>query len=64
MPLPKDDEGIIRNEVIRMASTSGRYAYRIIPGIMRNSGWGPGHDKQSGAHLATRRSTNQANAAP
>ncbi|MBU3603390.1 IS3 family transposase [Polynucleobacter sp. AP-Kaivos-20-H2] len=40
MPLPRDDEGPLRAEVIRMASTYGRYGYRFIAGMMRNSGWG------------------------
>ena len=39
MPLPKDDEEPLRAEVIRMASTYGRYGYRFIAGMMRNSGW-------------------------
>ena len=39
MPLPRDDEGPLRAEVIRMASTYGRYGYRFIAGMMRNSGW-------------------------
>jgi putative transposase len=40
MPLPRDDEGPLRAEVIRMASTYGRYGYRFIAGMMRNAGWG------------------------
>ncbi|MBT8541542.1 IS3 family transposase [Polynucleobacter paneuropaeus] len=40
MPLPRDDEGPLRAEVIRMASTYGRYGYRFIAGMMRNSDWG------------------------
>ena len=40
MPLPKDDEESLRPEVICMASTYGRYGYRFIAGMMRNSGWG------------------------
>ncbi|MBT8610193.1 transposase, partial [Polynucleobacter paneuropaeus] len=40
MPLPRDDEGPLRAEVIRMASTYGRYGYRFIAGMMRNTGWG------------------------
>jgi hypothetical protein len=40
MPLPRDDEEPLRAEVIRMASTYGRYGYRFIAGMMRNSGWG------------------------
>ena len=40
MPLPKDDEEPLRSEVIRMASTYGRYGYRFIAGMMRNVGWG------------------------
>ena len=39
MPLPRDDEGPLRAEVIRMASTYGRYGYRFIAGMMRNAGW-------------------------
>ncbi|MBU3618190.1 IS3 family transposase [Polynucleobacter paneuropaeus] len=40
MPLPKDDEEPLRAEVIRMASTYGRYGYRFIASMMRNVGWG------------------------
>jgi putative transposase len=40
MPLPRDDEEPFRAEVIRMASTYGRYGYRTIVGTMRNNGWG------------------------
>ena len=40
MPLPKDDEGPLRAEAIRMASTYGLYGYRLIASMMRNAGWG------------------------
>jgi len=40
MPLPREDEEPLRAEVIRMASTYGRYGYRFIAGMMRNAGWG------------------------
>ena len=40
IPLPKDDEDPLRAEVIRMASTYGRYGYRFIASMMRNAGWG------------------------
>ncbi|MBU3606989.1 IS3 family transposase [Polynucleobacter nymphae] len=40
MPLPRDDEEPLRAEVIRMASTYGRYGYRLIASMMRNAGWG------------------------
>ena len=40
MPLPKDDEEPLWTEVIRMASTYGRYGYRFIAGMMRNASWG------------------------
>ena len=40
MPLPKDDEEPLRAEVIRIASTYGRYGYRFIASMMRNAGWG------------------------
>ena len=39
-PLPKDKEDPLRAEVIRIAGTYGRYGYRFIIGMMRNSGWG------------------------
>jgi putative transposase len=39
MSLPKDDEEPLRAEVIRMASTYGRYGYRLIASMMRNAGW-------------------------
>lgn len=40
MPLPRDDEEPLRAEVIRMASTYGRYGYRFIASMMRSAGWG------------------------
>jgi len=40
MPLLRDDEEPLRAEVIRMASTYGRYGYRLIASMMRNAGWG------------------------
>jgi len=40
MPLPRDDEEPLGAEAIRMASTYGRYGYRFIAGMVRNSGWG------------------------
>ena len=39
MPLPRDDEASFRAEVVRLACTYGRYGYRTIAGMMRNSGW-------------------------
>ncbi len=30
----------LRSEVIRMASTYGRYGYRFIASMVRNAGWG------------------------
>ena len=40
MPLLRDDEEPLRAEVIRMASTYGRYSYRLIASMMHNAGWG------------------------
>lgn len=40
MPLPRDDVGPLRAEVIQIASTYGRYGYRFIAGMIRNAGWG------------------------
>ena len=40
MPLPRSDEEPLRAEVIRMASTYGRYGYRLIASMMRNAGQG------------------------
>jgi putative transposase len=40
MPLPRDGEEPLRAEVIRMASTYGRYGYRFIASMMRSTGWG------------------------
>jgi putative transposase len=40
MPLPRDDEEPFRAEVIRMPVPYGRHGYRLISGMMRNSGWG------------------------
>ena len=39
LPIPRDDETPMRVEVIRLASTYGRYGYRTIAGLMRNAGW-------------------------
>ena len=39
LPIPRDDETPMRTEVIRLASTYGRYGYRTIAGLMRNAGW-------------------------
>lgn len=39
MPVSRDDEESLRAEVIRLASTYGRYGYRMIAGLMRNAGW-------------------------
>jgi hypothetical protein len=38
MLLPRDDEEPLRAEVIRMASTYGRYGYRFIARMMRHAG--------------------------
>jgi putative transposase len=40
LPLPRSDEEPLRAEVIRIASTYGRYGYRFIAGMIRNAGWG------------------------
>ena len=40
MPLPRDHEEPLRAEVILMASSYGRYGYRLIAGMMLNAGWG------------------------
>ncbi len=37
--LPRDDEGPLRAEVIRLATRYGRYGYRMIAALMRNAGW-------------------------
>jgi len=39
MPLPRDDEGPFRGEVVRLACTYGRYGYRTVAAMMRNTGW-------------------------
>lgn len=39
LPIPRDDETPMRAEVIRLATTYGRYGYRTIAGLMRNAGW-------------------------
>lgn len=38
-PLIRDDEAPFRAEVIRLACMYGRYGYRMIAALMRNSGW-------------------------
>ncbi len=40
LPLHRDDEEPLGAEVIRIASTYGRNGYRLITGMMRNTGWG------------------------
>ena len=52
LPLPRDDEEPLRTEVIRMASTYGRYGYRLIGSMIRNAGWGPGDYRKISSHLA------------
>ena len=47
MPLPRDDEAPFRAEVVRLACTYGRYGYRTIAGMMRNSGWAQATTKMS-----------------
>jgi len=37
--LPRDDEGPLRAEVIRLATCYGRYGYRMVAALMRNAGW-------------------------
>ena len=37
--LPRDDEGPVRAEIIRLATRYGRYGYRMVAGLMRNAGW-------------------------
>ena len=37
--LPRDDEGPLRAEVIRLATRYGRYGYRMVAALMRNAGW-------------------------
>jgi len=39
MPLPRDDEGAFRAEVVHLACPYGRYGYRTIAAMMRNAGW-------------------------
>jgi transposase InsO family protein len=63
MPLPRDDEEPLRAEVIRMASTYGRYGYRFIAGMMRNGGWGPSDYRKSRSYLARERSEDPTKAA-
>ena len=52
LPLPRDDGEPLRAEVIRMASTYGRYGYRLIGSMMRNAGWGASDHRQGRSHLA------------
>ena len=40
LPLPRSDKDPLRAEIVRLACTYGRYGYRTITGMMRNSGWG------------------------
>ena len=40
MALPRNDEEPLRAEVIRLASTFGRYGYRFIASMLRSAGWG------------------------
>jgi len=52
LPLPRSDEAPLRAEVIRMASTYGRYGYRLIASMMRNAGWGQATTRQGRSYLA------------
>ena len=36
--LARDDEGLLRAEVIRLATRYGRYGYRTIAALLRNAG--------------------------
>ena len=46
LPIPRDDETPMRTEVIRLASTYGRYGYRTIAGLMRNAGFLRGNNNK------------------
>jgi transposase InsO family protein len=39
VPDPRADEGPLRTAIIALASQYGRYGYRLITGLLRQSGW-------------------------
>jgi len=41
----KTDEEALRSDIIRLASKYGRYGYRRITALLRNSGWRVNHKR-------------------
>ena len=41
----RDDEELLRKEVVVLASQYGRYGYRRITGLLRNTGWQVNHKR-------------------
>lgn len=39
VPEPRPDEGPLRAAVIGLAGQYGRYGYRLVTGLLRQSGW-------------------------
>ena len=43
--LIRDDEELLRAEIVWLASRYGRYGYRRITALLRNDGWGVNHKR-------------------
>lgn len=56
----KDDEEIIRERIVTLASKFGRYGYRRITALLRSEGWSVNHKrvqriwKQEGLKVPTK----------
>jgi putative transposase len=40
-----DDEEQLTRHIIELATTYGRYGYRLITGLLRNEGWNVNHKR-------------------
>ena len=39
------EEGVLRRDIVRLASTYGRYGYRRITALLRTEGWAVNHKR-------------------
>jgi hypothetical protein len=51
--LPAEDEHILTNDIVELASRYGRYGYRRITALLQRRGWSVNHKR--GEDLATGR---------
>ena len=63
LPIPRDDKAPMRAEVIRLASTYGRYSYRTTACLMRNTGWLTATSAKGCSYLTKRRTGGSTRAA-